>query len=126
MQRRNIDFSIHYNGKPDKFNCDPDLFEQVLINLIRNAVEAVEGRDDPKIILDIEEIPGYQVKIKVEDNGPGMNKEILDKIFVPFFSTKQGGSGIGLSLSRQIVMMHRGSIEVSSEEGVGSIFEVLL
>ena len=126
MQRRNIDFSIHYNGKPDKFNCDPDLFEQVLINLIRNAVEAVEGRDDPKISLDIEEIPGYQVKIKVEDNGPGMNKEILDKIFIPFFSTKQGGSGIGLSLSRQIVMMHRGSIEVSSEEGVGSIFEVLL
>jgi two-component system, NtrC family, nitrogen regulation sensor histidine kinase NtrY len=126
MQGRNINFSIHYNGKPDKFRGDPDLLEQVLINLIRNAVEAVEGRDNPWINLDIGVIPGYQVRMKVEDNGPGINKEIMDKIFVPFFSTKQGGSGIGLSLSRQIVMMHRGSIEVSSKEGKGSIFEVLL
>lgn len=126
MQGRNINFSIHYDGKPDKFRGDPDLLEQVLINLIRNAVEAVEGRDDPRISLDIGEISGYQVNIKIGDNGPGMNKEIMDKIFVPFFSTKQGGSGIGLSLSRQIVMMHRGSIEVSSKEGKGSIFEVLL
>jgi two-component system nitrogen regulation sensor histidine kinase NtrY len=126
MQQRNINWSVNYAGKPDKFRGDPDLIEQVLINLIRNATEAVTGRKDPRISLDIDEIPGYQVKIKVEDNGPGINKETMDKIFVPFFSTKPGGSGIGLSLSRQIIMMHRGSIEVSSKEEKGCKVEILL
>lgn len=126
IQGRNINFSIDFTGKPGEFRGDPDLLEQVLINLIRNAAEAVDGLEDPRIKLVIEEIPGYQVKIKIEDNGKGMNSETLDKIFVPFFSTKPGGTGIGLSLSRQIIMMHKGSIEVASEEGKGSVFEVLL
>ena len=126
IEGKSISLSINYTGKPEKFKGDPDLLEQVLINLIRNAAEAVEGLEDPRIKLVIEEIPGYQVKIKVIDNGKGMNKETLDKIFVPFFSTKPGGTGIGLSLSRQIIMMHKGSIEVTSSEGKGSIFEVLL
>lgn len=126
LQGRNIVLSINYSGKPDGLNGDPDLLEQVLINLIRNAMDAIGSRDDPRISLNIEEIEGYQVKMQVQDNGCGMNKETLDKIFVPFFSTKPGGSGIGLSLSRQIIMMHRGSIEVISKEGAGSVFEVLL
>ncbi len=126
IQSKNINLSIKYDGKPETFRGDPDLLEQVLINLIRNAAEAVESMDDPRIILVVEDIPGYQVKIRVEDNGQGMNKETLDKIFVPFFSTKPGGTGIGLSLSRQIIMMHKGSIEVTSKVGKGSVFEVLI
>ena len=126
MQERNINFAVSYTGKPEGLKGDYDLLEQVLINLIRNAVEAVEGRNSPRISLNIEEMPGYQVNIRVEDNGPGMNRDILEKIFIPFFSTKPGGSGIGLSLSRQIIMMHRGSIEVASKEGVGSVFEIRL
>ena len=126
IEGKNINLSIKYDGTPEKFRGDPDLLEQVLINLIRNAVEAVEGLQDPGIDLIIEEMQGYQVKIKVKDNGKGMNKETLDKIFVPFFSTKPGGTGIGLSLSRQIIMMHRGTIEVTSNEGEGCTVEVLL
>jgi PAS domain S-box-containing protein len=126
IEGKKINLSIKYAGKPEKFKGDPDLLEQVLINLIRNAAEAVEGCDDPRITLMIEENPGYQVRIKVEDNGIGMNTETLDKIFVPFFSTKSSGTGIGLSLSRQIIMMHKGSIEVTSKEGKGSVFEVVL
>jgi nitrogen fixation/metabolism regulation signal transduction histidine kinase len=126
IESKSINLSIKYNGTPEKISGDPDLLEQVLINLIRNAVEAVEGLQDPGIDLIIEELPGYQVKIKVKDNGKGMNKETLDKIFVPFFSTKPGGTGIGLSLSRQIIMMHRGTIEVTSNEGEGCTVEVLL
>ncbi len=126
IESKSINLSIKYNGTPEKIRGDPDLLEQVLINLIRNAAESVEGLEDPRINLVIEEIPGYQVKIKVEDNGKGMNKETLDKIFVPFFSTKPGGTGIGLSLSRQIIMMHRGTIEVTSNEGEGCTVEVLL
>jgi len=126
IEDKKINLLIKYTGKPEKFSGDPDLLEQVLINLIRNAAEAVEGRVDPRIVLIIEENPGYQVRIKVEDNGSGMNKDILDKLFVPFFSTKPKGTGIGLSLSRQIIMMHKGSIEVTSIEGKGSVFEVLI
>ena len=126
IEDKKINLLIKYAGKPEKFSGDPDLLEQVLINLIRNAAEAVEGRVDPRIVLIIEENPGYQVRIKVEDNGSGMNKDILDKLFVPFFSTKPKGTGIGLSLSRQIIMMHKGSIEVTSIEGKGSVFEVLI
>lgn len=126
IKDKKINLLIKYAGKPEKFSGDPDLLEQVLINLIRNAAEAVEGRVDPRIVLIIEENPGYQVRIKVEDNGSGMNKDILDKLFVPFFSTKPKGTGIGLSLSRQIIMMHKGSIEVTSVEGKGSVFEVLM
>ena len=126
IEDKKINLLIKYTGKPEKFSGDPDLLEQVLINLIRNAAEAVEGRVDPRIVLIIEENPGYQIRIKVEDNGAGMNKDILDKLFVPFFSTKPKGTGIGLSLSRQIIMMHKGSIEVTTIEGKGSVFEVLL
>jgi two-component system nitrogen regulation sensor histidine kinase NtrY len=126
IEGKSINFSISYFGKPKKIRGDPDLLEQVLINLIRNAVEAVEGLKYPGIDLIIEELPGYQVKIKVKDNGKGINKETLDKIFVPFFTTKPGGTGIGLSLSRQIIMMHRGTIEVTSNEGEGCTVEVLL
>jgi nitrogen fixation/metabolism regulation signal transduction histidine kinase len=126
IREKKIDFSINYKGKPDKINGDPDLLEQVLINLVRNAAEAVTGRESPRISLIVENIPGYQVRIKVEDNGRGMNNETLDKIFVPFFSTKPGGTGIGLSLSRQIIMMHQGSIEVTSKEGLGCVVEILL
>ena len=126
IQSKNINLLIKYDGKPETFRGDPDLLEQVLINLIRNAAEAVESMENPRITLVVEEIPGYQVKIKVEDNGPGMNKETLDKIFVPFFSTKSEGTRIGLSLSRQIIMMHKGSIEVTSKLGKGSVFEVLM
>jgi PAS domain S-box-containing protein len=126
IQDKKIVFSINYKGKPEKFNGDPDLLEQVLINIVRNAADAVKGREDPWINLTVEKMPGYQVKIKVEDNGKGMNKETLDKIFVPFFSTKPGGTGIGLSLSRQIIMSHQGSIEVTSKEGEGCIVKILL
>jgi two-component system nitrogen regulation sensor histidine kinase NtrY len=125
-KHKKINLSIKHSGKPEKFRGDPDLLEQVLINLIRNAADAVEDRADPRINLIIEENPGYQVRIKVEDNGKGMNKDTLDKLFVPFFSTKPKGTGIGLSISRQIIMMHKGSIEVNSTEGKGSVFEVLI
>jgi PAS domain S-box-containing protein len=126
IQDKKIDFSINYKGKPEKFNGDPDLLEQVLINIVRNAADAVKECEYPRINLTFESMPGYQVRIKVEDNGKGINKETLDKIFVPFFSTKPGGTGIGLSLSRQIIMMHQGSIEVTSKEEEGCTVEILL
>jgi two-component system nitrogen regulation sensor histidine kinase NtrY len=121
-----IRFSISLEKAPVTFRADLDLLEQVIINLIRNAADAVREKSKPEISLDISARPGGRVGISVRDNGTGIPEDQLDRIFVPFFSTKEKGSGIGLSLSRQVVLMHRGSITVNSKAGEGSIFEIIL
>ena len=102
--------------------ADPDLLEQVLINLLINAADAIRGRENAlvELIAYIDE-RGRPV-IQVRDNGVGIPEENLDKVFIPFFSTKEGGSGIGLSLSRQVMQLHNGTISVSSRQGVESVF----
>jgi nitrogen fixation/metabolism regulation signal transduction histidine kinase len=102
--------------------ADPDLLEQVLINLLLNAADAVRGRQDPRVEMTASLDERGRPLIQVKDNGPGIPAENLDKIFVPFFSTKEGGSGIGLSLSRQIMRLHNGSITVTSKPGTETVF----
>jgi signal transduction histidine kinase len=76
----------------------------------------------PKIIVSADSVVSGRVTIKVADNGSGIKEELLDKIFIPFFSTKRTGSGIGLSLCKQVMMLHRGHIHVLSKENEGTIF----
>ena len=102
--------------------ADPALLEQVLINLVLNACDAVRGEAHPRIDLTASLDERGRPVIQVRDNGVGIPEENLDKVFVPFFSTKEGGSGIGLSLSRQVMQLHNGTISVSSKPGAGSIF----
>ena len=116
-----IDFSV--NPPNLQVHVDEKLIEQVLINLIKNALEA--GTEDSKIQIRAFEENG-KVKIEVEDNGTGIPAEIIDNIFVPFYTTKKEGSGIGLSLSRQILRRHSGNLEVISKEGEGAIFIITL
>jgi signal transduction histidine kinase len=94
----------------------------VLINLVVNSIEAVKDRPNAKIILSAYRDSNNKLVITVADNGIGMSAEVIDKIFIPFFSTKKNGSGIGLSLSKQIMMLHRGNIQIHSVEGVGTSF----
>ena len=94
-------------------------------NLVKNATEALEGLPDPRLNLHVKRILN-QVSIEITDNGCGIPDEVLKKIFVPFYSTKATGSGIGLSLSRQIIRNHGGQISVQSKEGVGTTFKVAL
>src|SRR5206468_7621512 len=101
---------------------DVNLIEQVLINLVVNAIEAIKDNPDPKIVLSAYIASNHKTLIKIADNGNGMPPELIDKIFVPFFSTKKSGSGIGLSLCKQIMMLHRGNIQVQSVEGEGTAF----
>lgn len=96
--------------------ADEKLVVQTLINLIKNSMSALEKREHPVIHLKASVI-NEQVSIEVNDNGRGIPDEIRDSIFTPFFTTRKGGSGIGLSLARQVMLMHNGSIHVSSEEG---------
>lgn len=105
-----------------EISMDDQLIEQVLINLIKNSTHALEGRNEPRI-----ELRAYLNKrgrptIQVYDNGVGILKEVMDKIFIPFFTTKPSGSGIGLSLSRQILKLHGGTITAQSEPDVETSF----
>ena len=101
---------------------DSDLIEQVLINLIKNSIEAIKDTVNPELRVKLENSE-HEVLLTIEDNGPGIPDEILENIFVPFYSTKEGGSGIGLSLSRQIMRLHKGqlSVETSSQ---GTAFQL--
>jgi len=112
---------------PDKLKvmADEDQLKQVLINLVKNAIEAMENESKAALNISVKRILN-QVSIEVHNTGQAIPPEVLEKIFVPFYSTKPEGSGIGLSLSRQIIRNHDGQISVESEKGLGTIFRVLL
>jgi len=98
----------------------------VLINLLRNAIDAVREEPQPRIRISLARTAANRVQITVADNGKGIDAETLEQIFVPFYTTKEQGSGIGLSLSRQIMRLHKGRISVQSEVGEGTKFVLTL
>lgn len=118
----NISFKWSVDPESLELTADPDLMEQVMINLLLNAISSITGRENPSIILSAFLGPEGGVTITVKDNGVGIADEALEKIFIPFFTTKEKGSGIGLSLSRQILRLHRGTIRVQSAENEGAVF----
>lgn len=122
LDQKNIELEIVLKDPDLQLEADTNLLEQVLINLVVNAMEAVKEREEPRIILSAYYANNHRTIIKVADNGTGMPEEVLDKIFIPFFSTKKSGSGIGLSLCKQIMMLHKGNIQVQSVEGQGTAF----
>lgn len=112
---RGIFFKWSVDPESLELTADPGLMEQVLINLILNAIDAVTGREDPRIMLSAFMGTEGQVIITAEDNGAGIVEEAMEKIFIPFFTTKKSGSGIGLSLSRQILRLHQATIRAQSK-----------
>jgi signal transduction histidine kinase len=121
LKKTTIRFTYSCESEYLTVQADEEMIEQVLINLIKNAVESLAGSDNGKIELN-GKYAENALLIEVRDNGPGIIKEAIDKIFVPFFTTKKTGSGIGLSLSRQIIQMHNGSLSVVSEPDVETVF----
>lgn len=107
-----------------QLTADRKQVEQVLINLLKNATQAVAGVKDPEIRMEAMIDPRSHAVIRVVDNGHGIVDEAIDKIFVPFFTTKKDGSGIGLSLSREIMRMHGGSISATSRPGERTVFRL--
>jgi nitrogen fixation/metabolism regulation signal transduction histidine kinase len=121
---RNILLDVEQTSSRITIQLDLKLIEQVLINLITNSIYAVEGISSPQIKI------GYRLEnsklyIDVTDNGKGIQREDLEKIFVPFYTTRKNGSGIGLTISRNIMKMHRGSIEVVSTPNNSTTFSLL-
>ncbi|MFB6318429.1 PAS domain-containing sensor histidine kinase [Saccharicrinis sp. FJH54] len=107
------------------FTADEQMMVQVVINLVKNAIEALSSVPDPEIEISCNNTSG-STEIIVSDNGPGIPSEILDEIFIPFFTTKENGSGIGLSLSRQIMRLHGGTLKVNSTPETGTTFTMVI
>lgn len=122
MEKKHIELEIVLRDPALAIDADINLLEQVMINLLVNAIEAVKDKDHPRITLSAETQQNNRTVVRVADNGSGIPTELLDKIFIPFFSTRKTGSGIGLSLCKQIMLLHKGNIQVQSAEGVGSAF----
>ena len=122
FEKNNIRFNAQLSQSPVIFQADVELIEQVIINLLKNAIDVVKGMDEPMITISTQRTKQGKAIIKVADNGKGIEPEMLEQIFVPFYTTKAEGSGIGLSLSRQIMGVHKGRISVQSVVGEGTVF----
>ncbi len=120
-----IEISVSTDNRGLEVNIDENQVSQVLINLLKNSAEALRDTPHPKISLHGRKNSRGQVEISVTDNGPGIPPELIDEIFVPFFTTHETGSGIGLSLSRQIMRLHNGSLKVSSVQNRETVFTML-
>jgi two-component system nitrogen regulation sensor histidine kinase NtrY len=124
------DKGIAYSSRLDSVDPvvsgDPELLEHALINLLHNAIDAVAKTSGPRIEISNSWFDERQIGIAIADNGCGVAAGSIDQIFVPFFSTKPGGSGIGLSLARQIALAHGGRIDVERRHSGGSVFTLIL
>ena len=117
-----IDLSVSLKNPDLEIFADQNLISQVLINLLKNALEANENNRNGKIRIAASVDINNHPEICVIDNGPGISEENLDEIFVPFFTTRQNGSGIGLSISKQIMKAHDGNLKVRSVPGKETLF----
>jgi two-component system nitrogen regulation sensor histidine kinase NtrY len=122
MESNQINFIVNVKPRNLALTIDPELIQQVLINLIKNAVQALQERENKIIELQAFQDEKNSTLFIVKDNGPGIDEEAQTKIFIPFFTTKKSGSGIGLSLSRQIMRQHNASLSVKSKIDEGTEF----
>jgi len=106
--------------------ADENLISQVMLNLLKNAIESLKIREkEGSIRVTVDVTANNHPEICVSDNGPGIPPEIMEQIFVPFFTTRESGSGIGLSLSRQIMRLHGGSLQVRSLPDIETTFYMI-
>lgn len=119
---KHVDFEYSVYPRTLEITADRNLIEQVLINLLQNALYWCSRKPGGKVSLTASMGPGSRPIIQVIDNGPGIQKEAMEKIFIPFFTTKEDGTGVGLSLSRQIMRLHKGHILAKSVPDQETIF----
>jgi two-component system nitrogen regulation sensor histidine kinase NtrY len=120
LAARDIELTVTVEPETLEIGADADLLDQALINLLRNAIEAVRDTPAARIALSARRDPDGRVAIAVADNGPGIAADQLEKVFVPFFTTKRQGSGVGLTLVRQIATAHGASVDVAPTPGGGA------
>ena len=126
IERSRIEWMTFIDPESIEITADPELMEQVLINLVQNSLQALEGRSRGRIGLSCGLDDIGKTVIRVSDNGPGIEQEVMERIFIPFFTTRREGTGIGLSISRRIVHLHGGTIGVRSTPDVETVFTLRL
>lgn len=128
MEHHQVRLNIYLPTEQIKLEADPEQLEHVLINLIKNGMEACQHVPEPcvEVMVYADEQAKGKVRIEVSDNGPGIPEEVLDKVFIPFFTTKKQGSGIGLSLSKQIMRQHGGTMRFTTKPGGPTVFTLQL
>jgi two-component system nitrogen regulation sensor histidine kinase NtrY len=124
LSKNNIHLEIAVIPETLNLTADKKLVEQIMINLINNSIQAYDGTGNKEIKLKAFSFPGDKTIIQVIDNGKGIQEDNIDRIFIPFFTTKEMGSGIGLSLSRQIMRLHNGQIKVKSIPDKETVFSL--
>jgi|WetSurSiteA1Bulk_404760.scaffolds.fasta_scaffold00154_5 two-component system, NtrC family, nitrogen regulation sensor histidine kinase NtrY len=123
MKQNHITFSLEHDRQVKTILADKSLLNQVIINLLNNAIDAVlENTGERRVGIEVLPAPRNRTRIKVVDNGPAIPPELQEKIFVPFFTTKTNGSGIGLSISQEIIRLHKGSLIVVSAKNKNTEF----
>ena len=125
FRERRIEFATRVAPREVVALADAELLEQAVINLLRNAVEAVEGGTSPSIEIRCHQTP-MDISIEVHDNGRGLPDDDAAKVLTPFFSTKAGGGGIGLSVARHVALAHGGQLRVRRGEVSGAVFSLVL
>lgn len=125
MAEAGVDYESRLHPKALRFQADRELLEPALINLLKNALEAARGRPDAAVHLGVGVEDG-QAAFTVEDNGPGLPEGDPEAVFVPFFTTKPGGSGVGLTVARQVALAHGGRLEHRPRPGGGAVFRLVL
>ncbi|MHC1703557.1 MAG: PAS domain-containing sensor histidine kinase [Tenuifilaceae bacterium] len=126
FKESNISYSFQVTPENLNISADKKLITQVLINLIKNSLESLDKSIKGSIFFKSFRDENNRIRIQIIDNGPGIAPEEIENIFIPFYTRKEGGSGIGLSFSRQIMKTHGGSIEVTSEPNQQTIFTLIL
>jgi signal transduction histidine kinase len=122
-----VRFSLRVVPQSLTIDIDPDLMCQVLLNLLKNGAEAASAHsDEPAVSLSFTLTKGGRTQIEVADNGPGVPEALQQEVFLPFFTTKQKGTGVGLSLARQVVLAHRASISLDRSGTGGALFRIVV
>jgi two-component system nitrogen regulation sensor histidine kinase GlnL len=128
FEAKGIEVTCLFDPSLPEIPLDADKIKQALVNLIKNAVEAMEGKEERKLTVET----GYAIRpadfifVKVKDTGTGMDEEELQKLFAPFYSTKEKGTGLGTFIVKEVVKGHGGQIKVESEKGKGTTITLLL
>ena len=122
-----VDFSLQMDPESFTIDADPDLMFQVIINLLKNGAEAAKAHGGkPALSLSFSTTRAGRTQIEVMDNGPGVPEALRQDVFLPFFTTKAKGTGVGLSLARQVVLAHRGSINLLESKSGGALFRIVI
>ena len=124
IDQNNIHFAVDIEAGIE-IQVDSDLIDQVLINLLKNAQQATQNLAHPVITLNAELNRRGHVVIDIADNGHGIDDETQTKIFIPFFTTKKQGSGVGLALTRQVMNAHGGTVKVTTSKAGGALFSLV-